>query len=362
MRVAMVTARFRPLLGGVETHVAEIARRLASAAEITVLTTDPSGELPAEEAADGVVVRRFAAFPRGRDYYASPGLVRAIRRDAFDLVHVQGAHTLLAPMALGRARSQRLPAVTTFHTGGTSSSFRRALRGAQWRAERPLLRSAASLVAVCEYEIERFAPVLGLPRERFSLIRNGADPLPVSHDVALPRGDPLVVSVARLERYKGHHRAIAAMPKLLATRPGARLAIVGTGPYEGALREQVRSAGLDDVVHFTAYGAEERGALGALVRSADLAVLLSDYEAHPVAVMEALGLGTRVLVAATSGLAELGRAGLATVVDRDATSAEVARAMAEAIDLGRWRSAPLIPSWDECAAQLRAEYERACAS
>jgi len=43
----------------------------------------------------------------------------------------------------------------------------------------------------------------------------------------------LIVSGGRLERYKGHHRAIAALPELIRRVPDARLYVVGTGPYEG---------------------------------------------------------------------------------------------------------------------------------
>jgi xanthine/CO dehydrogenase XdhC/CoxF family maturation factor len=45
-RVAMVSVRYPPLLGGVETHVHEVARRMgANGLDVTVLTTDPGGDL-----------------------------------------------------------------------------------------------------------------------------------------------------------------------------------------------------------------------------------------------------------------------------------------------------------------------------
>ena len=65
---------------------------------------------------------------------------------------------------------------------------------------------------------------------------------------------------------------------------------------------------------FTSFGERERGELGALVRSSDVVVLLSEYEANPVAVMEALALGRKVVVADTSGLTELATNGYATAV------------------------------------------------
>ena len=68
MRVLMVTPRFLPSTGGVETHVAEVARRLAKAGhDVTVLTTDVSGQLPAADRWNDVEIRRVRAWPRKAD-------------------------------------------------------------------------------------------------------------------------------------------------------------------------------------------------------------------------------------------------------------------------------------------------------
>ena len=79
LRVLQVTPRYAPSVGGVETHVREVARRLpARNVETAVLTPDPSGSLPAHEVLDGVTVHRVDARPRGRDYMFAPGLCGAI--------------------------------------------------------------------------------------------------------------------------------------------------------------------------------------------------------------------------------------------------------------------------------------------
>ena len=54
LRVAMVTSRYSPHQGGVETHVNEVARRMAARGlDVTVLTTDLQGELPPLEHGEG---------------------------------------------------------------------------------------------------------------------------------------------------------------------------------------------------------------------------------------------------------------------------------------------------------------------
>ena len=60
LRVAMVCSRYPPYLGGVETHVNEVARRIAARGlDLTVLTTDLTGELPPVEHEGPLTVRRY---------------------------------------------------------------------------------------------------------------------------------------------------------------------------------------------------------------------------------------------------------------------------------------------------------------
>ena len=166
----------------------------------------------------------------------SPSLVREIAGGRYDLVHMQGLHTLLPPMVLRASERAGIPTVVSFHTGGHSSRIRTLIREPQWRAIRPLLRRSNALVAVCTYEVEQFARRLRIEPQRIRLIRNGAEPLPVDEDAQpVVTGSPLICSVGRLERYKGHHRLVAAMPALLEMAPDARLVIVGRGSYERQL-------------------------------------------------------------------------------------------------------------------------------
>ena len=353
----MVTSRFAPFVGGIETHVMEVASRLSErGAQVTVFTVDAAGESPASERLRGFEVRRFGAPVPGGFSFA---LAAALRREAddFDIVHVQGVHTALPALALDAARKAGLPTVLTFHTGGHSSRLRTALRESQWRALRSRLRTVDRLVAVCEFEVDYFSARTGLPRSRFAMIRNGADPLPVDRSVTPSvHGNPLVVSVGRLERYKGHHRLIATLPELLRREPRAHLAIVGTGPYEGELRRRADALGVSDSVTFTSFAPDQRGQLGTLLDSADVMALLSDYEAHPVAVTEALALGVPTLVARGSGLTELSVDGLVDAIPADSPPADVAQALLSTAGRPRTSGTRSLPTWDDAADELLALY------
>src|SRR5256885_16924301 len=115
----MVTLRFCPSTGGLETLVAAVASRLAANGHaVTVLSTDVTGELPPRDEWQGVVIERERAWPRKRDYYISPGIYRRVRDGRWDIVHVQSYHTFVAPFAMAAAGSTSTPFVVTFHSGG----------------------------------------------------------------------------------------------------------------------------------------------------------------------------------------------------------------------------------------------------
>lgn len=371
LRILFVTPRYLPEMGGVERHVAEVARRLVHrGCAVTVLTTDRSGALPERERVDGVDVRRVRAYPRGGDLHFAPALKRAIAAGSFDLVHLQSYHTLVAPMAMRAARAAGLPYVVTFHGGGHSSRLRHLARPLQRRALRPLLAGARRLVAVARFEVEHYGRELGLGPERFVVIPNGAElPAPPASRAAespVDRGT-LIASVGRLERYKGHHRAIAALPHVLREQPDARLWIAGSGPYEAPLRKLAARLGVADRVEIRAVPADEPARLAQELSRTSLVVLLSEFETHPIAALEARSLGRPLLVADGSGLSELAESGQARSVAHKAPPQRVASAMLESLR-SPLAAPPLRPfTWEDCAAGLHALYgevvwEARCAS
>jgi len=354
-----------------------------------------------EEVVDGVRIVRVRAWrvaPRfivgGDDYYFAPEVfsfivgracrgqdqgTRCIEGGGWDVVHCQGCHTFVPVLAMLAARKARLPYVVTFHTGGHSSHMRKSIRGIQWRLLRPLLAGASSLVGVSQFEVDYFCDVLGLPVRRFCVIPNGCRGV-INHAPtrvvgawlaraltldspadAKPRAGsgmaPLIVSVGRLERYKGHQRLIRALPRLRRWRTDVRLLIVGTGPYEAVLRRLARKEGVAEYVEIRAIAAGDRQGMAEIFSQASLVALLSEYEAHPIAVMEALALGRPVLVADTSGLRELAERRLVRSIALHSSPEEVAEAIRQQIEEPIVPAAGFVlPSWDDCADRLAMVY------
>jgi glycogen synthase len=361
LRILMVSARFFPLSGGIEVHTREVSKRMVAAGhQVTILTTDPTGELPRVERMDGFEVQRVRSWPTDgdlRDLHFAPTMFASIAAGRWDVMHAQGYHTLVPPVAMMAALRARLPYVVTFHGGGHSSRVRQAVRGVQRRLLAPLLSRADRLIALAEFELELFGDRLGIPRSRFVIIPTGTD-LPAvepTPSVAAGRG-PLIASVGRLERYKGHHRLIEALPWILERQPDARVWIAGSGPYEPELQSLARRLGVENHVEIRAIPPSQREAMAAELSRASLVVLLSEYETQPAAVLEGLALGRPALVADTSGLSELGRRGLARAIPLESSPSEVADAVLDQLRNPQVPTNLHLPTWDECASQLEALY------
>jgi glycosyltransferase involved in cell wall biosynthesis len=356
MRVVLVCPRFHPSTGGVETHVREVARRLPDlGVEPLVLTTDPTGDLATEDELDGVPVRRVRAWPTGRDWMAAPGLPAAIRRAAPDVIHVHSFQTLVAPTAVATAALARVPYLLTFHRGGSRTGPGAALPRAQLLILAPLLRRAAGLLAVSRFEAEGMAHALGVARNRIAVIPNGAELPPPTPGVVSDRN--LLLSIGRLEPYKGHAVAIGALARLAASGGGERLRILGAGPDEGRLRGLAEAAGVGDRVEIGSVpGTERRAYADELVR-AGCVLVLSRYESQGIAAWEAASLRRPLVVTNATALAELVAAGAAVGVPVDADGTAIAAAIRRARD--ETPAAITVPTWDACAAALAARYRAA---
>jgi glycosyltransferase involved in cell wall biosynthesis len=356
IRVLNVVHRFLPELGGTENHVAEVTSRLAARPDmdVVVLTTDRSGLMRVAEVVNGVPVMRKAGWPRTRDYYFSPGMLAGIRRGGWDVIHFQGVHTLVPLMGMAAARMAGIPYVLTLHSGGDTSLGRAALRGPQFRALAPLLRDAARLIAVSRFERRRFAAATGIPEERFTVINNGGALPPAPPDTARVPGR--ILTIGRLERYKGHHRAIEALPIVRAEMPRAELVVLGAGPYEAGLRDAARRHGVEDAVTIRHIPPADRLAMSEALGKASVMAALSSYEANPVSVLEAASVGLPVVGLNVAGTADLVEDGLVDGVDPGATTGEIAAALLRRLRSACDTPAHTVPTWDGCAEQVAAMY------
>ena len=355
LRVLQVVQRFFPELGGTETHVAEVTRRLAPRADIdvTVFASDRSGQLPRRDVVDGVRVVRRRSWPKEKDFYVSPGLWGVITGGDWDVVHFQGVHTFIPIVGMSAARHAKIPYVLTFHSGGHSSPSRSFVRATQWKVLAPLLSGADRLIAVSRFERSAFSASTGIDASRFTVISNGGALPPVPPGVEPVPGR--IVSSGRLERYKGHHRAIEALPLVQREIPEAHLVILGGGAYESELRALADRLGVAGDVSIRQLPPADRAAMATELASASVMAALSSYEAHPVAVMEAVAIGLPVVGCDIAGIGDLVEDGLVTGVAHEADAGTIATALTRALRAAAQNQGPralpdtVLPTWETCA-------------
>jgi glycosyltransferase involved in cell wall biosynthesis len=92
--------------------------------------------------------------------------------------------------------------------------------------------------------------------------------------------------------------------------------------------------------------------MAGLLSRVSVVALLSGFETHPLAAIEAAAAGCRLLVANSGGLKELVEDGIARAVPLEEDPAAVGAALVEEIEQPPPGRLPSVISWDECAQRL----------
>jgi teichuronic acid biosynthesis glycosyltransferase TuaC len=276
--------------------------------------------IPRESGSVGLPVHypRFTLIPKiggdsnpGRIVSAVLPLARRLHAEKpFDLVDAQFFFPD-GPAAAAIARDLGLP--LTIKSRGADIHFWGS-RPAALAQMREAAHQAAGLLAVSQALREDMIALgmpgdrigvhyTGLDRESFKPMDRGAARALVSampHLGISPNG-PLLVTPGALIARKGQRIAIDALAKL----PDARLALVGAGEDEVALKAHARNLGLVDRVHFL--GLVTHDALPQVLCAADVVVLPSASEGLANVWVEAIACGTPIVIPDIGGAREIVR-------------------------------------------------------
>lgn len=110
------------------------------------------------------------------------------------------------------------------------------------------------------------------------------NPLPMMPETPSPRTEKVVTSIGRLGHQKGIDMLLDTWAEAAPRHPGWRLRIYGSGPDEGALRQQCTRLGLDGSVEWAGQTDDVVGAL----HGASVFVQSSRGEGFPLALLEAM--------------------------------------------------------------------------
>jgi glycosyltransferase involved in cell wall biosynthesis len=304
MKLALVTRRYPPLIGGAEKVLSYLAPALAEAgAEVTVLTSRPPGLAgEASEAittASGRLVVTRLATSRARivgTWLYMRNLRRWFARNPIDLAYVSMLkHD--AYVAVGAGRRLGFPVVLRPEGAGATGDLAWQAWGRFGRSIGRRCKLADAVVSISD-AITAELLAAGYNPSRIQALPNG---VPVPSEPWRPRPDwstaPRAVFVGRLAPEKGLDTLISAWPAVLAKFPDARLTLVGEGPERPALTAQIDRLGLVGSVELAGSQDDPSG----MLRAADLFVLPSYEEGMSVALLEAMALGMPLVASAIPG-------------------------------------------------------------
>ncbi|WP_299538501.1 glycosyltransferase [uncultured Streptomyces sp.] len=268
----------------------------------------------------------------------SAALLRDARRAmrGADLVHVHLMRDLVTLPAALLALASGTPLVVQTH-GMVDPTEKPVAKLTDLLGVRRVLRRADVVLHLTEAErVDVEAVAAPVPLTRTARLVNGVRPQERKPERE-PGGPPTVLFLARVQERKRPEDFVAAMPAVLEVYPDARFVLAGpdTGGLASALARagELGVTGSLDVVG--ALGHEEVLEAG---RKADVYVLPSIEEPLGVSVLEAMSVGTPVVITRTCGLGpDVARAGAGRVIDSRvgqdaANAAKVAAAVLELLD------------------------------
>jgi len=340
MKILQVTPRYPPQSGGVETHVRQISERFVDRGhEVTVLTADARKEGERRECRDGVRIQRYPSIAPNDAIHVCPHIAVAVRRSEADVVHAHNYHSFpLFFAALGVG--DRPFVVTTHYHGGSASSLRDLLLSAYRSVGRWAVRQADDVIAVSEWEREQLDADLGVGA---TVISNGIEVDRFEQAEPVDHERPYLLTVGRLEEYKGVQYVIQAMSAL----PEYDLRIAGSGPYRETLERIAREEQVANRVEFLGYVDDRE--LSGLYAGASAYVTMSEFEAYGITVAEALAAGTPCVVREAAALRDwVTKEGVIGVATPSETSIQ------QAVRTARARERPTLEldSWSHVADRL----------
>lgn len=361
LRIAHVTDFYHPRVGGIETHVATLARAQREAGHGVHVVT-----------AGGVVERDGHRVEPGRarsgttrESFSPAGIGaarRAVTDGRYDIVHVHaGLATPLAFATAGACGRAGIPTVLTMHSmmGRYAPCYLHLDRVVGWRRW-PVVFTAVSTVAARDLwgALGDAAPVFVLP--------NATEVDTWRSPAVGPHEGIVVAAVMRLASRKRPRALLRILEQARRATPDTidlRAVIVGDGPHRGAMERYLARHHMSAWVSLPGAGSHDD--IRALFERSDLFVAPALKESFGIAALEARAAGLPVIAHQQTGIGEFIEHGVSgLLVDGDAAMAsaiaDLASDSATRIRLARHNRSVAPPfGWPEALARTTEIYRLA---
>jgi glycosyltransferase involved in cell wall biosynthesis len=228
-------------------------------------------------------------------------LVPLLRRERFDVLHTHMFGSNLWGSLIGRAC--RVPVVIAHeHTWSYEGNPLRA-----WLDGHVTGQLVTRFVAVSDDDADRMVGYEHVPAAKVIVMptayipRAGATTSDIRAELGLGESAPVVATAVLLRPQKALDVLLAAHALVLARIPDAQLVIAGDGELRSELEHLADRLGLDGNVHFLG----SRQDVDAILGSADVAALSSDFEGMPLFAFECMANHTPLVATAVGGVRSL---------------------------------------------------------
>jgi glycosyltransferase involved in cell wall biosynthesis len=311
IRVVTLTDLIGPI-GGAERLAALLAGRLDPErfeSSVVVTRLDPAAQDPEsrqqvkaiEELAERGVPTMVLDRTRRFDLVAWRRVASLLHHGEIDVLHAHKHGSNIWGSVLGSAA--RTPVVVAHeHTWSFEGEPVR-----KFFDRHVIARLSDVVVAVSRADAERMTAIEGIPPEKIRYIPNGSPPSPpatgkdVRAELGIAPGAPVVGAVGILRPQKAFEVLVDAAARLRRDHPDLQVLIAGYGPQYEFLQARIAEHGLEGVVRILGI----RPDVPDVLRAFDVAVLSSDFEGMPMAVLEYMEAGRPTVATNVGGLPDM---------------------------------------------------------
>ena len=293
--------------GGAERLAIELAVRLPTLGyDVTFCTTrlsldrqDFQSAQRERLAASGVAYMCLGRRNRA-DSLRMLGLFRYLRRSGVDVLHSHMFGSNVWGTLAGRLCG--VPVVVAHEHGWSFDG--QLLR--KWVDGRVIGRLASAVAVGSNVNRTHMLVREGMPPDKAILIPNAFFPRArvdgdLREQLGVPRTAFVVGAVSKLREEKALDVLLEAFRGVRASMPAAQLILAGDGPVRGDLERMAKRLGIADSTTFLG----SREDIEAVLRTLDVAVVCSDFEATSLSALEAMAYGTPLICTDVGGLRDL---------------------------------------------------------